>query len=232
MNFIEVCKPLLAIFVSLSLVGCEGMAIVQQQKALEASYQSGQISKSSYAKRKKELDQQYAAYNKRLDAEQEYFQNGPQHLLAKQQNQSGAQVAAQTRPQQQAPEFSKSERPSESFCQQSLLAKVSNESRGLFKVVSFKKVNGYSEANHYVVQTELVFTATQNCTWSGVDGMSRQAYSFRALPGVANGPNQQMLNFSLDSQPLRAGQTVKTYVNLTFRNTERGWQLISTSIRL
>lgn len=234
MKLERICISSLALFVSISLVGCEGMAIVQQQKALEASYQSGQISKSDYARRKKDLDKQYAAYNTRLDAEQEYFQNGPQHLLNKQNNQNGSQVAAQSQaqPQQQAPSFSQGERPSESFCKQTLLAKLSNESRGLFRVISFNKINGYGAQNEYVVETELVFAATQNCTWVGCDGTFREASSFSASPGVANGPNQQMFNFSQSHQPLKAGQVVKTRVNLGFRNTERGWQLISTTIRL
>ena len=216
----------------LLLSGCEGMAIVQQQKALEASYQNGQISKRDYGRRKKELDTQYAAYNTRLDAEMKYLQSGPQHSRSRQINQVDSQPSAQfhAQPQKEAPQFSQGSKPSESFCRETLLSKLSSESRGCFRLVSFTKVNGYSSQNGYVVETELVFAATQDCTWLGCDGTFRQASSFAASPGIANGPHQQLLNFSQDSQPLRAGSVVKTRVELGFRNTERGWQLISRQI--
>ena len=208
------------------------MALYGGLKQLESDYSAGTISKSEYTKRKKSLQAQIVQYESRMDRDMAQI-NGYHNVTenASTTVNTYANVQANHQNSRSGGQFSSEKIPSENFCRNLLLSKIANESNGLFRVVSFSKTNGYLESSYYIVDSSLSFIATSNCTWiNAPDRNFGGGDSFKASPYVNQSANHQMLNFATDRRAMVASQRVNVNVKFTFRQTERGWQLVSLSI--
>jgi hypothetical protein len=108
--------------------------------------------------------------------------------------------------------------PSESVGKQIVEKEIQDKSKGLMKLVSFRKTNATGGDGFYVMEYEVEVAFTDDAT---VPTSAFAAGPFFADRGFTKA-NQ--LDLPLSSIQKRKGETMKRASTLTFKKTEKGWR--------
>lgn len=114
--------------------------------------------------------------------------------------------------------------PSEGDARQILETKIQDESKGAIKLVSFTKVNGVPDGDHYKMEYQAVIEFLQDGTWTGGNKMdSQKSFGFSASsPG--SGPMAEMNAALSGAQGVRRGAQETVTCSYLFEKTENGWR--------
>jgi hypothetical protein len=109
-----------------------------------------------------------------------------------------------------------SSQPSQSAGKQIIEKTIQDESKGLIKLLSFRKTNATSRGNYYVMEFEVEIEYLEDCVLEGVGPFSRAS---RGLFKAERGSSLRGLPY----QPKKKGKERRSG-ELEFEKTEKGWR--------
>ena len=129
-----------------------------------------------------------------------------------------------------APTHGTGEVPSESFARQVFASKITGQSGGELRFVSFHKSDGMSSTvfgtQRYTMEGQLTFAAVVDTNWTGAPNVADETVRFgttRASPERNSIDGARM--FAMNETYLPAGSSRTLAVKIHFIRSERGWKL-------
>lgn len=111
-----------------------------------------------------------------------------------------------------------SSQPSESTGQKIIEKRIEAQSKGLIKLVSFRKTNATGNANYYNLEYAIEIEYLDNCLVGSLGG------GLGSMPDFTAEPGSRLPASKFYMQQKRKGEREKQSGQLGFEKTEKGWR--------